>query len=118
MTIGIMSAMREEIASLVMDLGTADEALHTGMRTYHRGCLWGIPVVLVFSRWGKVAAASTVTHLIAQFGVDEIIFTGVAGAVDPALNVGDVVIAGQLFQHDMDARPLYSRHELPSDILT
>ncbi len=30
MTIGIMSAMREEIAGLVMDLGTADEALHPG----------------------------------------------------------------------------------------
>jgi adenosylhomocysteine nucleosidase len=113
MTIGIMSAMREEIAGLVMELGTADEALHAGMRTYHRGRLWGIPVVLVFSRWGKVAAATTVTHLIAQFGVDEIIFTGVAGAVDPALNVGDVVIAGRLYQHDMDARPLYLRHELP-----
>ncbi len=45
MTIGIMSAMREEITGLVMDLGTADEALHTGMRTYHQGRLWGIPVV-------------------------------------------------------------------------
>ena len=71
MTIGIMSAMREEIAGLVMDLGNADQALHTGMRTYHQGRLWGVPVVLVFSRWGKVAAASTVTHLIAQFGVED-----------------------------------------------
>jgi adenosylhomocysteine nucleosidase len=113
MTIGIMSAMREEIASLVVELGSGDDAIHTGMRTYHRGQLWGMPVVLVFSRWGKVAAASTVTHLISQFGVDEIIFTGVAGAVDPELNVGDVVIAGKLYQHDMDARPLYLRHELP-----
>ncbi len=113
MTIEIMSAMREEIVSLVIELGTADEALHTGMRTYHRGKLWGIPVVMVFSRWGKVAASSTVTHLIAQFGVDEIVFTGVAGAVDPNLNVGDVVIAGKLYQHDMDARPLLMRHEIP-----
>lgn len=96
-----------------MELGTADEAVHTGMRTYPRGRLWGMPVVLVFSRWGKVAAASTVTHLIAQFGVDEVIVTRVAGAVDPALNIGDIVIAGKLYQHDMDARPLFTRHEIP-----
>ena len=63
--IGIMSAMREEIVSLVAELGILDEAIHTGMRTYHRGRLWGMPVVMVFSRWGKVAASSTVTHLIA-----------------------------------------------------
>ncbi len=72
-----------------------------------------MPVVLVFSRWGKVAAASTVTHLIAQFGVDEVIFTRVADAVDPALNIGDIVIAGKLYQHDMDALPLFTRHEIP-----
>ena len=105
--------MREEIASLVVELGTTDDTIHTGMRAYHRGRLWGMPVVLVFSRWGKVAASSTATHLIAQFGVDEIIFTGVAGAVDPDLNVGDVVIAGNLYQHDMDARPMFMRHEIP-----
>ena len=113
MTIGIMSAMREEIVSLVVELGTADEAIHTGMRTYHRGLLWGMPVVLVYSRIGKVAAASTATHLIAQFGVDEVIFTGVAGAVDPALNIGDIVVAAKLYQHDMDASPLFSQHEIP-----
>jgi len=113
MTIGIMSAMREEIQSLMVELGAVDQAIHSGMRTYHQGRLWGKPVVLVFSRWGKVAAASTVTHLIARFGVDEVIFSGVAGAADPALNVGDVIIADKLYQHDMDARPLFPRHEIP-----
>ena len=64
-------------------------------------------------RWGKVAATSTVTHLIAQFGVDQVIFTRVADAVDPALNIGDIVIAGKLYQHDMDALPLFTCHEIP-----
>lgn len=113
MTIGIMSAMREELSSLVIELGTEDDAVHSGMRIYHRGRLWGVPVVLVFSRWGKVAAASTATQLITNFGVDEIIFTGVAGAVDPELDVGDVVVAEHLFHHDLDARPFYLRHEIP-----
>jgi adenosylhomocysteine nucleosidase len=108
-----MSAMREEIESLVMELGTADEAIHTGMRTYHWGLLWDIPVVMVYSRIGNVAAATTATHLVVQFGVDEVIFTGVAGAVDPALNIGDIVVGDKLYQHDMDARPLFLRHEIP-----
>lgn len=113
MTIGIVSAMREELSSLVPELGPDIEAVRTGMRTYRRGHLWGAPVVVVFSRWGKVSSSSTATQLISQFGVDEVIFTGVAGAVDPELNVGDVVVARRLYQHDMDARPLFARHELP-----
>jgi len=70
-------------------------------------------VTLVFSRWGKVAAATTSTHLISEFEVDEIIFSGVSGAADPALRIGDVVVAQDLYQHDMDARPLFQRHEIP-----
>ncbi len=68
-------------------------------------------VVLVFSRWGKVAAATTASSLIAEFKIDQLIFTGVAGASAPTLNIGDIVISSQLYQHDMDARPLMPRHE-------
>src|SRR5262249_2589905 len=69
--------------------------------------------VLVFSRWAKVAAASTVTTLIEAFGVDLVLFTGVAGAADPSLEIGDVVIGTTLIQHDLDPRPLYPRFEGP-----
>ena len=111
--IGIMTAMTEEIGLLMANLSDVSEVVERGMRTYHRGRLWGVPVVLVFSRWGKVSAATTVTHLLCEFGVTELIFTGVAGAVDPSLRIGDVVVADCLVQHDMDARPLYGRHEIP-----
>jgi adenosylhomocysteine nucleosidase len=112
MTIGIMSAMREEIDSLLAEM--KDVAMvEVGMRTYHRGTLWGTPVVLVFSRWGKVAAATTATYLIDHFGVNRLVFTGVAGGTDGSLGVGDVVVAAKLYQHDMDARPLFPRHEVP-----
>jgi adenosylhomocysteine nucleosidase len=112
MTIGIMSAMREEIEGLLAEMEDV-QVVRAGMRTYHQGTLWGTPVVLVFSRWGKVAAATTATYLIERFGVTRIIFTGVAGGADEALRVGDVVVAGNLYQHDMNASPLFPPHEVP-----
>jgi adenosylhomocysteine nucleosidase len=113
MTIGIMSAMPEEIKNLIAAMGAGTEVVRVGMREFHKGTLWGAPVVLVFSRWGKVAAATTVTTLINRFNVDRILFTGVAGAADPALERGDVVVASNLYQHDMDARPLFPRFTIP-----
>jgi len=112
MTIAIMSAMAEENAALITQL-TGAFTTKVGGRTYHQGELWGHSVVLVFSHWGKVAAASTTTYLIAGLGVKEIIFTGVAGGIHADINVGDIVIAKQLYQHDMDASPIIPRHEIP-----
>jgi adenosylhomocysteine nucleosidase len=112
MKIGIVGAMPQEIALLQRDLESPRR--HTrGMRQYLEGSLYGKDVVLVFSRCAKVAAASTVTTLIEVFGVDLVVFTGVAGAVDTNLEVGDVVIGTLLVQHDLDARPLFPRFEVP-----
>lgn len=113
MRIGIMGAMLEEVRGLLDEMGPGVEISEAGGRTYHRGRLFGREAVVAFSRWGKVAAATTATHLIVAHGVEEIVFTGVAGAADPSLAVGDVVVASSLIQHDMDARPLYPRHEIP-----
>src|SRR5207249_1803816 len=57
----------------------------------------------------------TAVTLIERFGVDLIIFTGVAGAVSPDLDVGDVVIADRLIQHDFDVSltGLAARFEIP-----
>ncbi|MEM7257615.1 MAG: 5'-methylthioadenosine/adenosylhomocysteine nucleosidase [Pseudomonadota bacterium] len=112
MTIAIMSAMHEENASLVAAMNIHDEQ-QLGARTYYRGTLCGRDVVVVFSHWGKVAAAITATTLICRYDVSEIVFTGVAGALDPSLRIGDIVVGGQLYQHDMDARPIIARHEIP-----
>ena len=112
MRIGIMAAMPEEIQRLMTEMAS-DRIEKQGMREYHQGRLWGTDAVLVFSRWGKVAAASTATHLITQHKVDKILFTGVAGAVDPSLHLGDIVVGAELVQHDMDASPLFPRHEIP-----
>ena len=111
-TIGIMGAMPEEVNSLIgLMENTAEHTI--GMRTYTVGKINGIKTIIVFSRWGKVAAATTVSTLILNFHVTEIIFTGVAGAINDNLNIGDVVLAKRLVQHDMDARPLMPKFEIP-----
>ncbi len=112
MLTGIIGAMPEEIDEVIQLLEDRRETSH-GMRTYHHGTINGHPVVVVFSRWGKVAAAATVATLIHEFGIRQLVFTGVAGAMGPGVSVGDVVVAGKLIQHDMDARPLMPRFEIP-----
>jgi len=103
--IGVVGAMSEEIALLRNALENP-QVQTRGMRDYWQGSLFGRSVVLAFSRWGKVASASTVTTLIEFFEVDLVVFTGVAGALAPDLDIGDIVIAESLMQHDMDASAL------------
>lgn len=104
--------MPEELAAIV-DATHADEVVELGGRRYHRGHLAGEPVVCVVSRIGKVAAATTTAILLERFRPRAVVMTGLAGAVDPRLAIGDVVIADRLMQHDLDARPLFPRHEIP-----
>lgn len=111
-TIGIMGAMPEEIEGVV-DLLTNCQELSKGKRTYYSGQINGIDTVVVFSRWGKVAAATTATTLIHEFQITELLFTGVAGAISSDLKIGDIVLGGRLIQHDMDARPLMKQYEIP-----
>lgn len=112
MAIGIMSAMREEV-SLLLQYIIDPKTQEIGKREYISGKLFNNNVVIVFSRWGKVASSSTATTLIDKFGVDEIIFTGVAGAIVDNLSIGDIVIGKKLYQYDMDASPLFNKYEIP-----
>ena len=111
--IGIVAALEMEIAEL-LGLMQADEDRHRiGRRDYYTGSLLGCPCVIVLARVGKVAAAATTVTLIREFGVASVVFTGVAGAISRHVNVGDVVVAQSLLQHDLDARPLFPRYEVP-----
>lgn len=111
-TIGIMGAMPEEIDGVVALLSNC-KMTEKGKRRYFSGQINGIDTVVVFSRWGKVAAATTVATLIHEFQITELLFTGVAGAIHSELKIGDIVLAKRLIQHDMDARPLMKQYEIP-----
>ncbi|KQN73219.1 S-adenosylhomocysteine nucleosidase [Duganella sp. Leaf61] len=112
MRLGIISALAEEQQGLLEALQSPAMRVH-GMREYTTGKLWEIDAVCVLSRIGKVAAAMTAAILVEKFGVTHIVFTGVAGSSDPHVNVGDIVVADSLVQHDMDASPLFPRFEVP-----
>ena len=112
MTTAILSALPEEQAGLLQNLQHARRHVHGG-RVFWQGLLSDRPVVLALSGMGKVAAATTATVLIERFACARVLFTGVAGGLGQQVRVGDVVVARQYLQHDMDASPLCPRWELP-----
>ncbi|MET0265301.1 MAG: 5'-methylthioadenosine/adenosylhomocysteine nucleosidase [Duganella sp.] len=112
MRLGIISALAEEQHGFIEALQSPSRQFY-GMREYTSGKLWEIDAVCVLSRIGKVAAAMTASILVEKFGVTHIVFTGVAGSGDGEVQVGDIVVADSLVQHDIDASPLFPRFEVP-----
>ena len=116
MLIGIVSALYEEINLIKNDLAM-DHKEMVGTREYYIGSLYGKDVVMVYSNCGKVSAATTLTILIERYHVDLVIFTGVAGGAEESLNVGDVVIASGLLQHDFDVSKLLNFPKYDNSLL-
>ncbi|MBP5572833.1 MAG: 5'-methylthioadenosine/adenosylhomocysteine nucleosidase [Bacteroidales bacterium] len=111
-TIGILGAMAQEIDE-VKALLQNKTVVTMGNRAFVLGKINGIACVVAFSKWGKVAATITATLMVQEFGVTDLFFIGTAGALADGLKVGDIVISKRLVQHDLDARPMISRFELP-----
>ena len=110
--IGILGAMPQEIDE-VKALLTEKTVVTIANREFVVGKIGTARCVVAFSKWGKVAATITATLLIQEFGVTDLFFIGTAGALADGLKVGDIVISKRLVQHDLDARPMMSRFEIP-----
>ncbi len=110
--IGIIGAMRDELFTVLQHMQDIRDTTLAG-RSFRQGVWHGQTVVTVLSRIGKVAAATTATALIERFGVQAIVFTGVAGGIGEGVRVGDVVLARSFVQHDMNASPLFAPLEVP-----
>ena len=109
---GIIAAMESELRDLSASLDH-ERTEKTAGREIHYGKLEGQPVALVLCGCGKVNAALSATLLAAHSKVSRILLTGLSGGLAGGLKVGDIVIADSFVQHDMDARPLFPRHEIP-----
>jgi adenosylhomocysteine nucleosidase len=97
--LGIICAMPEEIAALLGDMNQVERRELAG-REVLTGQLFGRPVAMIESGIGKVAAAMTATLLLDAMHCRAIVMCGVAGGIDPALAIGDLVVAQRLIQHD------------------
>lgn len=111
-TLAIVSALLDEQKGLLDQLQQPTKRVRAG-RTFWCGQWAGHDVVLVLSKVGKVAAASTTATLIEAFGAERVLFTGVAGGIGDGVKVGDVVVADAFIQHDMNSSPLFPRFEIP-----
>lgn len=116
--IGIIAAMDSEVRDIKSAMEDGIKIHHGGM-TFFKGKLHGKEVVAVKSGIGKVNAAMCTQILIDLFKVKAIIHVGVAGAVHPDLEIGDIVISEDSCQYDMDARAFgHPRGEIPNMELT
>ena len=113
---GLIGAMPEELERLVALTEGVRRERH-GPFELARGALDGRPVVMATCGIGKVNAAA-LAQTLASLGVARVIVTGVAGAVDPALRVGDIVVSRDAVQHDVDVTGLgYAAGEVPGEPL-
>jgi adenosylhomocysteine nucleosidase len=103
--IGLIGAMQEEVALIIEQLVQRQTTIKAGIE-FHEGLFLQKKVVVCKSGVGKVNAAVCTQILIDTFEVQSIIFTGVAGALHPDLNIGDIVISADCMQHDMDVTAL------------
>jgi adenosylhomocysteine nucleosidase len=99
MTIGIICAIPQELGHLRQALAHR-ETVEVARLRFDLGALDAGEVALVGAGIGKVNTAMTTTLLVERFGCRAIVFSGVAGGLDPALAIGDVVIADRTVQHD------------------
>ena len=96
----MLGAFRPEVVLLEKMLTDAKVQEIEGL-AFMSGRLRDRPIVVAWTGVGKVNAAMTTTLLVEHFKPMRVIFTGIAGAVDPNLEPGDIVIAKRTAHHDM-----------------
>ncbi len=101
MTIAIMGAMPEEIAPLLEKVGEYTLSEYAGNK-YYQANYAGHDLVIAYSKIGKVFSTLTAATMLQKFGAQLLLFSGVAGAINPKLKIGNLIAATKLCQHDLD----------------
>lgn len=100
--LGIIGAMDEEVSKLKEKM-TDVEIKKKASMDFYRGKLMGKDVVVVRSGIGKVNAGICTQILVDEYLVDGVINTGIAGSLNADIDIGDMVLATDTVQHDVDA---------------
>ena len=111
--IAVLAAMEQESYLIEARLADPQHDVSFGRR-YVRGLLAGKPIVNAVSGFGKAAAAATVAAVLERYEPSHVVFAGVAGGVGDGVDIGDIIIADRLVQHDFDASPIFERFVIPS----
>ncbi len=101
MKIAIMGAMVEEIEPLLEEINEYKK-IDFADNIYYEANYNGLDLVIAYSKIGKVFSSLTATTMIEKFKAAKLLFSGVAGAINPNLKIGDLVVATKLVQHDVD----------------
>lgn len=96
-----MGAMQEEVEPLLANFENINIVEYANNK-YYEVNYNGLDIVIAYSKIGKVFASLTASTMIEKFGCDTLLFSGVAGAINPELKIGDLIIADKLCQHDLD----------------
>ena len=113
--IGIIGAMEPEVRGLIAKLEGASCETVSGISIY-TGTLLGKRVAIAKCGIGKVFAAVCAEVMILKYSPSLIVNTGVGGALSGGLTTGDIVIARDLVQHDMDTSAIGDPKGLVSGI--
>ncbi|WMW80677.1 5'-methylthioadenosine/adenosylhomocysteine nucleosidase [Undibacterium cyanobacteriorum] len=109
---GLIFAMQEEQTGF--DHYLSQKQIHKiAQRQFIQAKFGSHKVICVLAGIGKVAASMTASIMLDRFPMKQVIMCGVAGGIHQHLHQGDVVIASELIQHDMDASPLFPKFEIP-----
>lgn len=99
--IAIIGALEKEVRQIYAAVEKGTVAEEAGL-TIVGGEYHGFTVVATTAGMGTVNAAAAAQHLISAHGANAIIFSGIAGGLNPALHIGDVVIGERLRYLDTD----------------
>lgn len=99
--IGIVVAMNEELIEILNIMKEINKKEIYNI-IFYEGKVENKNIIVVQSGIGKVNASRTTQILIDKFNIKAIINVGAAGGLNSKLNIGDIVIANKLVQHDFD----------------
>jgi adenosylhomocysteine nucleosidase len=95
----ILYAFDTEGELLAESMTVAKTEQHLGRKVY-QGTLSGKPIVLAESGVGMTNAAMTTQHLIDSYQPQAVVFSGIAGAIDSSVRIGDIVVCDSWITHD------------------
>lgn len=96
-----MGAMVEEIEPLIENFENV-KVVEYAKNKFYTANYKDLELVIAYSKIGKVFASLTASTMIEKFKCEKLLFSGVAGGINPELKIGDLIVADKLSQHDLD----------------